>query len=183
MKLSDQVIINLSTTNLMVAVGFVVVGLMILFYYVWTLNKKVRLLTPKYGFAGKKIVAVAMIAFLAGAAPMITLLALRSTEIRRQAKEEQTVVVTSQILERLDGGVIVGFAVIPMENGIAWGDKSYDVVWEVTGPTGFTFLEQEVNKQSPGYIVREVIPGEYEIQVRVIGEGFEIESTETKILE
>lgn len=183
MRLSDQITISLSTTNIVVAVGFVATVLIGLAYYIGTLNKKVRRLSPKFGFAGKKIIAVVAIAFLVGAAPMVTLLALRSTEIRRQAKEEHSVVITSQILKRLDAHVIAGFAAVPMENGIAWAGESYDIVWEVTGPTSFTFLEQGVTKLAPSYIVRELTPGEYKIQVRVTGEGFEIESSEAKVFE
>lgn len=182
MSLSDQITISLSTSGLIVTASVIMVVVMGLFYYVWTLNRKVEKLTPKFGFAGKKIVAIAFVAFLAGAAPMITLLTLRSTEIRRQAKEVQDTIVNAHVLERVDEKVVVGFAVVPMENGIAWVGESYDVVWEVTGPTNFTFLEQGVTKEYPSYIIRELTPGEYKVEVKVSGEGFEVYSVEEVIL-
>lgn len=177
MQLSENITLNLSFPQLLSIVGIVVVALGALTYYVVRLNVRVKKLTPQYGFAGKKIVNVALIAFVAGAAPLLTLLAMNSTEIRRQAAEVEDVVISASIVEREEGSLVVGFSIVPFENGIAWGEKIYNVTWEVTGPSPFTFIEQEVSKTNPSYITKSVLPGQYEITVHVTGDKFELDKT------
>lgn len=183
MGLSDQITVNLSLTSLLAVLAIVAVVLVSIFVYIYRLNRRVKLLTPKFGFAGKNIIAVILIAFLAGAAPLLTLVSLKSTEIRRQAREIQDIVVSTQILEKVDDKIIVGFGAVPLENGIAWEKDSYNIMWEVRGPTSFTFLEQEVNKIKPSYFTRSLSSGQYEIYVRMTGEAFSVEKTEIRVFE
>jgi hypothetical protein len=177
MNLSDQITINLPFISIVIAVSAIVFVTAILIFYIIKLNKKVNLLTPKYGFGGKNIAAVALLAFLVGAAPLFTIIALNTTEIRRYAQEIETVVINANVLDKTESEVTVGFSVVPMENGVAWKEDNYTVVWEVTGPTGFTFLEQDVNRENPSYITRVLSSGNYEVKVKVTGENFEVEDS------
>ena len=182
-NLSDRITVNFSTTNLIIVGGIVLVIFAFLILYIVRLNKRVTLLTPSYGFGGKKIIAVALVAFLAGVLPFTSMLISRSTEIRRQAKEVHEVEISTQIIEQIESGTVVGFSVVPFENGIAWYQDNYEALWEVDGPSGFTFLEQMLSKHGPSYFLKTLIAGEYTVTVHVTAENFDVQNTIEIVIE
>ncbi len=178
MDLSSRITISVPFISIIVSVVAVACVLFALFFYVVRLNRKVNILTPKFGFGGKNLSTVAIVAFLAGVVPLVTMLVSNSTEIRRQAADSKLVVLNTQILESSEDEVVVGFSVVPMESGIAWPEENYSAVWEVTGPTSFTFLEQDLDSQNPSYFTRVLATGNYMVKVRVTGDNFEVEKIE-----
>lgn len=178
MDLSSQITISVPFVSVIISVVAVVCVFFGLSYYIVRLNRKVNILTPKFGFGGKNLSTVAMIAFLAGVVPLVAMLASNSTEIRRQAADSKLVVLNTQVLEKVEEEIVVGFSVVPMESGIAWAGAKYSAIWEVTGPTSFTFLEQDLDSQNPSYFTRILAPGNYEVKIKVTGDNFEVEKIE-----
>lgn len=180
---SDQITINVTFTNLIAAAAIVVVIFSVLGFYIFKLTRRINLLTPKFGFGGKKIVAVALLAFLAGALPFTAVLVLRSTEIRRQAREVREVDLSIQIIERTDLGAVVGFSSVPFENGIAWYQEDYKAVWEIEGPTSFSVIEEGLNKSNPSYFVKTLDRGEYKVSVNVTAKDFDVKEEDVFVIE
>lgn len=178
MDLSNQVTISVPFSAIVITVALVVAAFIGVLIYIYNLNKKVGILTPKYGFGGKNITAIVVVTFLAGISPFVAMLISKNAEIRMQAEELQSVVLNTQVLSRTDDQVIVGFSIVPMENGIAWENGTYSAVWEVTGTTSFTFIEQDLTRETPSYFTKALSPGEYTVKVKVTGEGFNLERLE-----
>jgi len=174
MDLSTQVTISVPLLHIVLSIIIVLIFVSGLAYYIIRLNKKVNILTPNFGFGGKNLSTVAIVAFLAGVVPFLLMLSSNTTEIRRQAMAKKTIIFDSQVLNEDGEEFVVAFSVVPVDAGITWANDNYSAVWKVTGPTSFTFIEQNLNSQNPSYFSRILSPGDYEIDILVTGENFEV---------
>ena len=163
---------------ILIILAFLVV-VILLIGYVIILSRKVKSLEEvRYGFGGKPLFSIISILIILASIP-ITIYASRNTYNFLKSAEEEMKLNIDINKKMLSGDEYeVSFFATPSTNGVVWGEKTYDIHWEVVGPESFVKDEFKRDKTNVSYFT-EVLPrGNYYVKVIAESEDFYIEQSQ-----
>jgi len=147
---------------------FVIIGVLI-----WVVITLRNIQHPKFGFGGKPLVYLGII-LLFGVLPIAILAFKQKVDVIQKAAQLNDVsIVWFEVSDHIETSD-VAFSATPIIEGKAWGQKKFDIEWEIVGPQYNSFKEEERSSEYPSYFVITLKKGIYEVIVRVRSEGFDI---------
>ncbi len=154
----------------------VIVG--ILLFIIKNLQLRIHKLTRlKYGFGGKPLRRVVIVFSILVSMPLVFIASRQGVNTIKKAFEEHDMTLEIQKGERVNGEYVVDFYVIPQVNNEPWGDRSYDIVWSVTGEENFEKIETSRSKTYPSYFEKKLKVGLYSVTVTIESKDFYLRET------
>jgi len=165
---------NLEFTNSLVIIISVIIGLIIigLIIYIFHLKKRIHTLkTPKYGFLGKSLYPIMVVALLVGTLYFITTQEPKDV-VTINANKNVTFDIKTDYVSAKDDKIIINLSLDVMLHGENWAleknTDDIDIYWDIIGPTNVSMVEIGMNKSRQSGFDIELFKGEYTIKTTII---------------
>lgn len=129
---------------------------------------------PKYGFLGKPLMAMVLLAGMFGAILVTYNAVFAPTDSPIvNADKNLTIEIQTQVIVNIDREVIVEFSALPSVEGVLWGEQGdkFDIYWKINGPISSTQIELERSREIPSKFRRTLVKGEYLVEVEIFYGG------------
>lgn len=160
-------------------IGVVVFGILV--FLVGVIVRLIRRIKSmekvRYGFGGKTLFSLFIVGLLAIALPLSLYSVMHTTETRRIAEAQKELYVDIQSKQQTDQMYSVSFIAIPIINEKIWGNYTYTIEWNISGPISFTKIEKERNVDNPSYFRKELPIGSYTVVVKATSKDFSLIET------
>jgi hypothetical protein len=134
---------NIPLYTLVILFAIFLAIVIFLFIVIIYLYKKVRKLTIiRYGFGGKPIFSIFVLFALVVFLPFTMYSVHKSVEYINYANATKDALLSIYIDQKALDLYSVSFTAVPMINGKPWGDKVYDVTWNIQGVVTFEKIEK-----------------------------------------
>ncbi|KXK26219.1 MAG: hypothetical protein TR69_WS6001001214 [candidate division WS6 bacterium OLB20] len=157
-------------------VGIILLGIVSLisvFMLILRLIHKIRTLqTPKYGFLGKPLYALVLVA-VAGTITYFSYSFSSQPDFQIQASRTVTAEIKTSTVSTNGGMSIVSFEAIPYVNGIPYyGDSGeFDILWNITGPVRIDKFEYGKTRADRSGFSESLQAGSYTARAVIVYEG------------
>ncbi|MBN1915984.1 hypothetical protein JW796_03255 [Candidatus Dojkabacteria bacterium] len=163
---------NLSGLVLIASVAIFSLAVIILLVNVVILNRKLKkATTPTYGFAGKPIYPIIATLLISVSIPLAVYSLSQETTFEQKAEENVILQSSHYVVSRDGENLRLEFNVVPYVDGVAWGEKSFDIFWSFKGKTSKTSYEFNKSAINPSKMTITLPKGEYDLTILVTYEN------------
>jgi len=165
---------TLNGITLTIIIGLFVLGLALIIVYISRLEKKAKYYEkPKYGFLGKPIYPVVVVALLLGSIAVINLSLPQNKVVNIRAEKVVEANITGTIIGVSKEKQIIEFKLEPYVDNSVWGSDTdtFDILWNVRGKESFDMFEFEKSRVNISSFSKLLPKGEYEVKATVIYDG------------
>lgn len=125
---------------------------------------------PKYGFLGKPLMAMVLLAGMFGAI-LVTYNAtfMPTDDPIVSADKNVTIEIQTEVIVNIDNEVVVEFKALPSVEGVLWGgmNDEFDIYWKINGPITLTQIELDRKRTVPSRFRKTLPKGEYILEVEI----------------
>lgn len=129
-------------------------------------------LKPRYGFLGKPIYSLMVVALMLGGFGVTFLVKQNVTDNSVSEEKMLEIKVTADVISTQDNAVKVKFKAIPWVDGVEWGgDQTTNVFsfyWSITGPQDVSEFESKISRTNPSGFELTLLPGAYDVRVDAV---------------
>jgi len=161
-----------------------IVSLVSIFYVIVKLVSRIRSLQkPKYGFLGKPLYALVLIA-MAGTMTYFSASFSNQPDFQIQASRTVTADIMTELQATQNGTALVTFEAVPYVDGIPYyGDTGvFDILWNISGPNRIDKFEYGKTRADRSGFTESLQSGTYEVRAVVVYEDRSYTFTEALVV-